>query len=418
MSRTVVRLVDGRSIFISSLPSRAPDSSYVSFKTADSSAATRTAEAKLREIKSIPDYTTPLLADVAGRTVYVPENVTTGRANGGSLLANYYGPGRLTTTDTNKRGKWFANVTSAPTSLGNHNSIDTSFNGDLSRSIFQVEHRITGTATLGQPTTGYVYTPEAYPVYGVLFNSSGFNNSTSINDGRTAACFSRVHVHQYGQGDAVAYNATAYVASQKAGATHFLAQPAVVLFNGDIASGVNYGYLNAREIYMRDNGFDVAAIGDVVNMNRTNEIGGQSCFWSAYRPQSVGTKAINQVYGFTGKANVGIDFSIAGVDFGANQAAVSLKAGQRVYLNNYSSSADFTNGFNGDYIDYSTVNSAIQIVAGGVSAARFGATLTVLPNRVRLGAVLNFANDAAAATGGLAVGDVYRNGSALMVRVA
>jgi hypothetical protein len=35
-----------------------------------------------------------------------------------------------------------------------------------------------------------------------------------------------------------------------------------------------------------------------------------------------------------------------------------------------------------------------------------------------LGIVLNFADDAAAAAGGLAVGDVYRTGSALKVRAA
>ena len=40
------------------------------------------------------------------------------------------------------------------------------------------------------------------------------------------------------------------------------------------------------------------------------------------------------------------------------------------------------------------------------------------PDNLSLKALGNYANDAAAATGGVQIGSMYRNGSALMVRVS
>lgn len=46
-------------------------------------------------------------------------------------------------------------------------------------------------------------------------------------------------------------------------------------------------------------------------------------------------------------------------------------------------------------------------------------TVTALPARnVDLSGLANYANDTAAATGGVPVGGMYRNGSVLMVRVS
>jgi len=342
-------------------------SSFIGFIQAGAGAVARTAQSKMRDFVSSADFATHAAADAAGVEIYNPTNVTSTRANGAAVVANQWGPGRVTTADGNKRGKWFSNVTAAPASLGNHNSIETAFNGDLSHSIFQIEHRITGAATLGQPTTGYTYTPEAYPFYGVLYSASGHNQQTGGNDGRTAAVFSHVNVQQYGQGDAVAYNATGFAASQKVGATHFLAQPAVVLFNGGSEAGANYVYLNNYETNSHDNGYDIAHIGIVLNGTRTNDTGGQSCWWGGVRIQSNGTKAWNNAVSAVGKFNNGIDFAMSSTDFGTNKAAISLKADQRIYGNNYSTNGNFTDGFNGDYLTYSSSLSGWNFVVGGTS---------------------------------------------------
>lgn len=318
-------------------------------------------------IRSVTEFSSHAVADAAGIELYIPTNITSTRATGASVVANQWGPGRVTTADGNKRGKWFSSVTAAPSATGNHDSIETAFNGDLSHSIFQIEHRITGATTLTQPTTGYVYTPEAYPFYGVLYNSSGYNHSTTGNDGRTSACFSRVSVKQYGQGDAVCYNASGFATGTKVGATNFLAQPAVVLFNGDSEAGADYVYLNNYETNSHDNGYDVAHLGIVLNATRTNATGAQGCWWGGVRVQSNGSAAWNNVISATGKFNTGIDFSMTGLDLGANKAAISLKAGDRVYLNNASSNGNYTTSFNGDYIEYSSGVSGINFVIGGTS---------------------------------------------------
>ncbi len=356
-------------------------------------------------IRSVTEFSSHAVADAAGIELYIPTNITSTRATGASVVANQWGPGRVTTADGNKRGKWFSSVTAAPSATGNHDSIETAFNGDLSHSIFQIEHRITGATTLTQPTTGYVYTPEAYPFYGVMYNSSGYNHSTTGNTGRTAACFSRVSVKQYGQGDAVAYNASAFIASDKPGATDFLAQPAVVLFNGDITAGIDHIYLNPREIYMDGATYDVAGIGDVLNMERNDATGAQNCWWGAYRVQSVGSAAINNILSATGKVNAGIDFSMSGLDFGTNKAAISLKAGDRIYLNNASSNGNYTTSFNGDYIEYSSGISGFNFIIGGSSRLQVnGSQITAVGvSVVGPGIRVNAATETAGA-GQLAIG--------------
>lgn len=327
-------------------------------------------------IKDVNDFISPATADAAGVPLFVSSDTTTAVATGAALNATYQGPGRLITADSNKRGKFFSAVKSAPSSLGNHNGIDTAFNGDLSKSHFQIEHRITGAATLGQPATGYTYTPEASASYTYLFNSSGWNQGTATNDGRTAATAHRAVVSNYGQGDCIAFNGAGFVSGAKAGATHFLANPAVGLFAGNCNAGSAGVYLNPYETVLTDNGYDVAAVGIVNNFNRTNDTGALSTYWGGYRAQSIGTKAVDNVVAAVGKFNVGIDFAMSSTDFGTNQAAISMRSGQRIYFNNTAVASGSleanwrTTTFNTDYMDYGSNggDTGLQMTVGGVNS--------------------------------------------------
>lgn len=357
------------------------DVSEIGFVQLGSGTDNRNFQDKMRDVVSIKDFSPYSASDSNDNTVFVPNGVfPLSAAAGSAISASYYGNGRLETADGNKRGKWFSNVTSAPASIGNHASIDTAFNGDLSKSFFQIEHRVSGSSTLGQPTSGYVYTPEVMPNYTYMFNSSGWNNSTSGNGGRTGVCAYRAKVDQYGQGDAVAFNASVFVTGTKAGSTHWLANPAGVMFNGDMTAEADGVYFNPREMHLDDAGFDVAAVGDVVNMRRTNNTGNKSTVWTAARYQSIGTKPVDNILSATGKFATGIDLSMSSLDFGVNKAAISLKSGDRLYLNNAAVAsgnldADWkTTVFNGDYIEHST--GAVKIVAGG------NAGIQVSPTRV------------------------------------
>lgn len=267
--------------------------------------------------------------------------------------------------------KWATALSSAPASEGNHDSISTAFDGDLSRSHSQVGHQITGAATLGQPTTGYEYTPEAYPFYTYLYNSSGHNNGTATNAGRTAAVAYRTKVYQAGQGDTVAYNASAFVTGTKTGSTNFLANPAASLFSGDITAGAAGVYLNPFETSANDGGFDCGYVGSVLNATRTVATGAKSAVWLGVRMQSNGSAACDAAVSATGKWTTGIDFAMSTTDFGTDKAAVSLKAGQRVYFNNTAGASGNLNAdwrstvFNGDYIDYDSGTSSLRLVTSG-----------------------------------------------------
>jgi hypothetical protein len=272
-------------------------------------------------------------------------------------------------TGSNKHAPNVSYVASAPSSAGDESSVLTAFNGDLSKVFIPIEHRITGAATLGQPTSGYKYTPEAYAIYGYLFNQSGYNHSTTTNEGRTAAAFSRVKVFQAGQGDAVAYNASAFVTGAKAGAISFLANPAASLLNGDIGAGQAGVYLNPFEVMMQDNGYDVAAVGWVVNSARTVSTGSLDVFWAGYLSQSKGTAQIDAHFSGNGKARIGLD--LVGTVFDSEKIAVAIKANDRIYLDCQNllatSYPDGVQATSQTYIDYDA-SGGIRLVQGGVAA--------------------------------------------------
>jgi hypothetical protein len=222
-----------------------------------------------------------------------------------------------------------------------------------------IEHRIYGAATPGQPTSTYEYTDNAYPFVGYMLNSSGWNNSTSTNAGRTAAVFSRIFVNNSGQGDAVAYNAEVSVNSTKAGATSWLASPAGVILNGDVSATVDGIYLNAQEMDMEDNGHDVAAVGLVHNFFRTNHTEALGEVWVGYRGQSQGNQPVDALISGAGLFDWGIDLSTATFP---NQQAVALRANQRIYLNTTNITPDgFPNGTQpgGQYISFDSGSGCI-----------------------------------------------------------
>lgn len=278
--------------------------------------------------------------------IHIPSGVFKATTLAATSITNrLYGQGQVRTSDGYKRGSYFINISSAPATLGNHDSVVTAFDGDVSKCQFPIEHRITGAASLGQPTTGYTYTPELAAVYGVLYNSSGYNHSTSSNDGRTSATFNRIRLHQYGQGDCVAYNASAFVSGAKAGATSFLANPAASIVNGDMTAGAAGVYLNPSEIYLTDAGYDVAAVGDVINLNRTNKTGALGVIWAGHLIQSKGTQEIDVCYAASGKADKGLDF--VPLTLSTAKAAINLAANQKIY----------GNGTNSDTTKYSRYTS-------------------------------------------------------------
>lgn len=250
-----------------------------------------------------------------------------------------------------------------PAALGVHTSVETAFDGDLSGSPYQTEHRITGDDTLGSPTTGYLDTPETSPHRDYMFVQSGHNESVSSNDGRTSAAVHFANLFHDGQGDAAIWRGKVFLNKTKADATSIWACPAGILINGQISAGVDHVYFNPLEWLLDDKGFDVAAVGGVFNLKRTVDTGGLGAFWNGLRVQSIGTKDVESFICGTGKFKVGADFTQGTY----SQAAIALKSGQRIALNATGGTYNCASAGN-DYIEHTTTGiTGIHVVIGGAS---------------------------------------------------
>ena len=152
------------------------------------------------------------------------------------------------------------------------------------------------------------------------------------------------------------YNGSVFVLGAKTGATSFLANPAGTLLAGDILAGADGVYCNPAEWNCTDGGHDVSGIGLVNNFFRTNDTGALNTVWLGYRAQSLGTKYVDAFLSAAGKFKNGLDLTTATLD--TNESAISLKADQRIYFNNYATPTGgsgvswVTNNYNGEYLTY------------------------------------------------------------------
>ena len=258
------------------------------------------------------------------------------------------------------------NVTTAPAGTFNTGSITTAFQGDMSNVTFAIAQSISGASTLGPPTTGYTLNPQVSSSYNYMYNSSGYNYSTSGNAGRTLASLHYDKVDNYGQGDATAFYARAYVNSSKAGATSWLASPAACLYIGQCDAGANGVYLNPIEIDCNDNGYDAAAISFVSNLNRTNNTAALGQPWIGFRSQSYGSKAVDAFLSATGLFNIGLDLTTA--TLGSSNAAITLKQGQFLYFG--STNSDATNNLP----NYTNPNGAYIVESGNILSIQNAST--------------------------------------------
>jgi len=369
----------------------------IQFLQAGTGAQVRSVQSKLRDVVSVKDFgavgdgVTDDTAAIINYNAASGFKVTTfGIYNAPSITSTtldgpFYGIGQIKDSAANKRAPNFSAIKSTPSSFGNSSSAETAFNGDLSKCLFPTEYRITGASTLTQPAAGYVYVPEATPYYTYFYNARGWNQSTSGNSGRTGATAFRTIVYQDGQGDCVAYNASGFVTGQRAGATSFLANPAASLFNGDMSAGQAGVYLNPRELALNDNGFDVACVGDVINLNRTIATGALGVFWAAYRSQSIGTQPVDVGFSAVGSYRFGIDLSFC--NFGANQAAISLSANQRIYGNVSATDPSgldrYPSSVGTEYITYSSILGAWNFIVSNTSVFQLSSSQISAVQRLR-----------------------------------
>jgi hypothetical protein len=261
----------------------------------------------------------------AGKYCYAPSVAWT------SLVGVNYGPGQIITSDGNNRAP-VTSVLNAPiTTFGNIGSPQQAFNGDLSHLGYADQHIVTGTATLGQPTTGYMQSAENDGAFHEFYNASGYNNDTGDNGGRTGVAYETIRIDQYGQGDMEGIFCSGIVSSTKTGSTNYLADPETSCLAGGLFAGANGAYLeDIGALNASDNGFDVAAVGTAIAFNRTNSTEALAETWNADNRLSIGSQPMDTLENATGPYIMGYDLS--NVTFGEYRlAAYSISSGGTGY---------------------------------------------------------------------------------------
>lgn len=317
------------------------------------------------------DTTAVTAADADANPKFSPPGIYDTTLAATDLDGPYWGWGQIRTTDDNLRGPWFSAIKAAPASFGDESSIDTAFNGDLSGVLLPMEFRLTGAASAGQPSSGYLVTPEVSPIYIMEYNTAGHNQSTSIADGRTGISMLNLNYHHGGQGDFGAIWINGITSGTRSGATHFLASPAAIGIYGQLYSAATGSYLNFMEMSANDGGFQSAWTGLVLNANRTVATATLGEVWFAVRPQSSGAEAADVAYSGTGNWKRGLD--LTAITFTSDKAAIALKADDRIYGNvTASGTVAWGQTVGTEWIEYDTAASAWIIVAGGNPALQVG----------------------------------------------
>jgi hypothetical protein len=250
---------------------------------------------------------------------------------------------------------------------------------DLTHIQEAISQTIIGACTLGCPTTGYLWTPEASPITIALNNKSGWNQDTAGNGGRTGEAAVRMYlIANGGGGDTVGMDQEIQIGGAKAGATSFLANPAGSMLSGDLGA-LNAGVFlqGLGDINLSDNGYDVAAIPLVFNFNRTNNTGALGATWMGMVLHSAGSKSIDSFAGMIGGAAIGIDLSGASL---VSRAALAIPAGSGIYFNATNSNANkFSNTtvVGGISISYDATAGEIAIVGAPMQLPAY--TVGTLP---------------------------------------
>lgn len=233
----------------------------------------------------------------------------------------------------------FAALKAAPATYTGYtdNNLSFGFNADFSKVLTVQGKYISGAATLQQPATGYVVNPYAGMGYFNMYNTSGWNQATASNDGRTNVAMQYFRLNHGGQGDAKVFYFSTYANGAKAGATQFGANPATGFMGGQVLAGANGVYLQPLgDFNMSDSGFDVAAIGLTMRAMRTNGTGALGVTWTMFRPVSGGTVAIDAFYSASGKSRIGYDLTamnLVDLTGSASYGAFAVKANMKFFNN-------------------------------------------------------------------------------------
>ena len=235
----------------------------------------------------------------------------------------------LSPRSANASGVYITTV-SAPPTVASGTSPTQFFTGDLTGTVAHL-HNITGAVTLGHPINGYMQTVETSGEIEGCNNTSGHNQLTSRNGGRTGVACRYYKLWQYGQGDFTATECFGNVFSTLSGATSYLAGPEVGCVGGQLGAFSSGSYVEfLGDLDINDNNYDIGSAIEVGNINRTVAIEAEGANHVFHIHQSIGTAPVDSDMRTTGPLTMGIDYSSANLSF-YRLAGYSITAGGSGY---------------------------------------------------------------------------------------
>ena len=311
----------------------------------------------------------------AAQEIVLPEGTYVSTYTHYSVLTKrYVGPGKLVFSGkTNAR--WRSMVFNNPVDIDP--TATAYFHNNTFPNAYRASYMFVGVSAAGTP--GNIYHDVHGLAQDIVYHDyvAGYNtDDTDHHIGRSGGFVKHTRMAHGGQGDLTAHNYALSCYSQRPDVQHFLANPAILIYNGSlsVSASAGYGcYLETAEINFIDNGFSCSAFGDVRNYFRDGTDTALKMIWVHDRCQSA-NQPIDVVYSVVGNIKRGLDFTPAVLT--SDKAALTLKANDRIYLSSEAPLDEILGGgtrwyseiLNNTYLNYDSASARIQLVVGSVAA--------------------------------------------------
>lgn len=268
--------------------------------------------------------------------IYVPQGTYLTTKAPQQLTKVYWGAGKILLSNyaTHKTPPVYTYISSEPTARITGRDPAQEFTGDF-KSPLSYQQYVVGSATAGQPTTGYRNNPELSQIRAHCYTSAGYNHSTTGTAGRTSvAQIDLYHVMQ-GRGDAMNLLVGGYISNPELGRnSKSVSDPAITGLAGGFIATTDEVNIVCMEMQLEDNGKACTGAGVGVNLKRTVDPGAnsKSYCWSGFSARATAsTFPIDAGFHLSGNARIGLDLSAA--DFTADQGAIALASNQKIHFN-------------------------------------------------------------------------------------
>jgi len=276
-------------------------------------------------------------AEASGATwIYVPQGTYLTTKAPQQLTKVYWGAGKILLSNyaTHKTPPVYTYISSEPTTRITGRDPAQEFTGDF-KSPLAYQQYVVGSATAGQPTTGYRLNPELSQIRAHCYTSAGYNHSTTGTAGRTSVAQLDLYHVMAGLGDAKTIVAGGYISNPSPSRnSKSVADPAITGLAGGFIAASDAVNMVCVEMQLEDFGYLSSATGVGINLVRTVDPGAnsKSYSWVGYSCRATAsTFPIEAGFHLSGSARIGIDFSAA--DFTSDQGAIALASNHKIHFN-------------------------------------------------------------------------------------